>query len=267
MARKIFCAFILTFCLMSSARAQLLIEKGKTRQDIEPGTTVFDTISVHNTSKKKLDVKVYWQDFEYVAPYYDGAKEFLPPGTSSRSLAGWVTIKPTSFSLPPQASREVAYSIKVPKYIKGGYNGIMFFELDAQKPDERLGVSIVTRIGSLFFLDSIDRDKTVKLEKFKIEDGSLAGAFINAGDIIMIPDVTYFILNREGMVEDRGGLRKFYLPPEKKAEFQLSLNKELKPGKYSIILTFDLGDGDSLVREIDILKMPQGAIKLLTVRE
>lgn len=257
---------IMALVLVSPAAAQVMIEEGKVREVLAPGSTITRTMTVHNTGDTPVDLRVYWQDFAYTPPF-DGRKEFLPAGSTARSLNGWVTFSPQMFHMAPQGTQKISYAVKVPPEAKGGYYGILFFETSGGAPDEKVGLRIVTRIGALFFIETTSRFKKGLVGAVEAQGPSLEGTFSNRGDTILIPQGTFYVLGADGMAAARGEVAPFYLPPGQTARFQAALPKALSAGTYTMVLTFDLDDGDSVVKEADIRKEEDGTVAVLRVRD
>ena len=74
-------------------------------------------------------------------------------------------------------------------------------------------------------------------------------------------------MDEEGLVVDRGKIDKFYLPPQEKFIFTIKLPVNLESVNYTAILTFNLEEGDALVREIDFSKDSSGVISVHDIRE
>ena len=141
------------------ASAQLVIEQGKVREVVKSGQTLTGSITVHNRSKTPMNVVTYWEDFIYIPPFA-GNKKFLPAGASDNSCSGWVNFSPRQFSLAPFAKQKVNYTINVPAKASGGYYGVLLFELrDNLDPLNGIGMKIVSRVGTLFFIETVDRKK------------------------------------------------------------------------------------------------------------
>ena len=98
--RIIFLLFCAVGLLTAQAQAQLFLEQGKVSLAVSGGDHLNGTLLIHNTSSESADIKVYWEDFEYKAPY-DGTKNFLPAGTAPGSASQWVAFSPQTFTLPP----------------------------------------------------------------------------------------------------------------------------------------------------------------------
>ncbi len=258
---------LVSFLLSPSVHAQVFIEQGKVNHLVAPGDRVSDSVTVHNTTEKSVRARIYWEDFAYQPPY-DGAKKFAPAATLKSSLASWVQFSPRYIDLGPFAKAQIKYVIEVPANAKGGYYGVLFVEPHNKGiSDTDKGVRIITRVGSLFFVETGDRNKKASLSEASINTGIFKARLTNEGDVILLPQSSYYIMDREGLLADRGELTKYYLPPEKSVDIQLPLAKSLAPGDYTLVLTFDLQDGDVLVKEIDLTKNSDFDHKLHSIRD
>ena len=141
--------FLVFFIVPSPVYAQLMINKGKIIERVNPGTPIMGTISVHNTKDRPINVEAYMEDFEYIPPY-NGKKRFSPAGTTERSISRYINFAPQTFTLPPFGRQEIRYTIRLPQETKGGYYGVMFFEENRADQLKATGVRIVTRVDVLF---------------------------------------------------------------------------------------------------------------------
>lgn len=265
LTRFILCVpVLLTLC--GPAYAQIFLEEGKVKVDVVPGENVAGKLTLHNTSDQDVDVKVYWEDFVYTPPF-DGSKEFLPKGTTDFSVAGWANVPSRTLMFGPYAKRTVSYSINVPEDIRQGHYGVLFFEKEAGAIEGKTGLNVVTRVGCLFFIEPKNKTKKAKIQNFRFAGKALTADFTNAGNVILIPDGTFYVINQEGMVFDRGQMQKVYLPPGKTAEYPLMLNRDLDPGTYTLVMTVDLNEGDVLVKEIDFKKDYSSGLNIIEIRD
>jgi len=62
-------------------------------------------------------------------------------------------------------------------------------------------------------------------------------------------------------------MEKVYLPPDKSAQYPLSLNRDLNPGVYTIVLTINLEDDDVFVKEIDFKKNGLSDFNIIEIRD
>ncbi len=256
--------FAVVLCLLGfftgPASAQFMIEEGKVVVPVAGGERVNNSITIHNNTNAETGVKVYWEDFRYEAPY-DGSKTFHPAGTIPGSASHWVNYAPQEFTLPPFGKQKIEYTVSAPADIKGGHYGVLFFERSGEPlKDVRTGVAIVTRTGTLFFIEGKDKDKSAALTDFRVEGGKLSGNFSDRGNVVMIPNMTFYVMDEAGVAIDRGELPKLYIPPGATAPFSLDLPKDLKAGRYSLILNVDLEEGDVIVKEIEFTHSAAGAV-------
>lgn len=252
--------------LCSFADAQVFVEDGKVSLSVSPGETVTGKLTLHNTSDKNVDMRVYWEDFEYKPPF-DGSKDFLPKGSTDHSSADWVNFSTNTLMFGPFAKRTVSYSINVPDQFDKGHYGVLFFENESIEAQGHKGLSVVTRVGCLFFIEPAKKDKSITLNNFQFSKTAFTSSFTNLGNVILIPDGTFYIIDQGGSVFDRGAIEKIYLPPGESAPYSLEFNRDLDPGLYTIVMTIDLDDDNIAVREIDFKKNSQLDFNIIEIRD
>ncbi len=251
----------------SSAYSQIMIEQGKIFIKANPGETIVDTLLIHNTATdKSINLRAYWEDFVYTDPF-DGTKEFTAAGTSGYSASQWTNFSPQQFTMAPQSSKTISYTMQVPEDAKGGYYGVLFFEEGNESSPGQVGVSVVTRIGTLFFVEITNSTRKAKIANLKFENGHFVGDFTNLGDVMLIPESTYYILDKEGLVAERGEINKIYVAPQKTAVVKISALGKLPAGDFTGIFTFDFGDGQNLTHEFDFQKADDGKVEIIKQNE
>jgi hypothetical protein len=255
----------LSVIMCCPAFAQVMLEQGRVALKLQPGEKISDSITAINRGQVPLTLRVYLEDFEYEPPYR-GSKKFSPPGTTTRSCAPWMTFSPAILNLEPQEKGKINYSIAVPEDAKGGYNAVLFIENNPQQSDAKIGVKIVTRVGSLFFLETPDSLRNAKVGNVALEKNKLSGQITNQGNVISVLKSTYYILDKGGITADRGEIETICLSPAKTADFSINLPEDLKADTYTVVLTFDLGEGVSVVTEVDFIKSKEGSIQISGIR-
>ena len=258
-AKIIFLMFSIVGILATDANAQLFLEQGKVVIAVSPGEHSSGSLLIHNTSSDKSIVKVYWEDFEYKTPY-DGTKEFLPAGTAPGSASQWVIFSPQVFTLAAFGRQKIDYTVTVPSTIKEGHYGVLFFERSSDPLNSDTGVTLVTRVGCLFFIEPKEKNKKADLQNMGIKDSSFTTTFVNQGNVVLIPHTTYYIMEGEGVVLIRGEAKKLYVPPGASASLEIPLKKKFKPGQYTLVVNSDLEDGDVVVKEIGLTVDPSGQL-------
>ncbi len=268
--RKFFIVIVVLLSVLCSfwtrAQAQILLQEGKVRKFFSPGQTISGKVVVHNTTDTKIFIKAYFEDFSYIPPF-DGSKRFSFFGTTPNSLAGLISFFPDEFSLPAFSKHEVSYTFRAPDDALESYHGVLFFEDQDKQIDQRTGINIVTRVGSLFFLEKVNVLRQMDVFGFLVRRNKIQGTIRNISQTILIPDGIFYIMDSDGIAVDRGEVEALYLPPNEEAPFFMSIDEELKLGKYTLILTFDLGEGNVFVNEIDFEKTKERNLHIVQVRE
>jgi hypothetical protein len=259
---RVFLSVIMVCLFAGTAKAQFVIENAKVVLAVSGGDRVNNSITIHNPGKEDADVKVYWEDFAYVAPY-DGSKKFAPAGTLPGSPSQWVSYTPQEFKIPAFGKQTIDFTVSVPENIKGGHYGVLFFEKTDAIQSAKTGVKIVFRTGALFFIESKDRVKKAEFQDVKSLDGKKISAnFVNQGDVVLVPRTTYYIMDASAYIIDRGEVATFYVPPGGVVPFDQALPVNLKPGTYTFVLNADLEEGDVAVNEVEFVKDAAGNITI-----
>jgi P pilus assembly chaperone PapD len=249
--RIIFLAFCAVGILNAQAQAQVFLEQAKVSLTVSGGEHQNGSFLVHNTSSNPISVKVYWEDFKYKAPY-DGTKIFLPAGTAPGSASQWVTFSPQIFTMPGFGQQRIDYSVSAPSQVEEGHYGVLFFESSAVTKVNSDNVSLVTRLGCLFFIEPSNKNKNAVLQDIQLKANSITASFVNQGNVVLIPRTTYYIMQDGGMVLSRGESKKLYVPPGASGTLEIPLKKKLDQGQYTLVVNSDLEEGDVVVKEIGL---------------
>ncbi|MFA6217855.1 MAG: hypothetical protein WDL87_09430 [Candidatus Omnitrophota bacterium] len=245
------------------AFAQLALEKYRERVDIAPGQAVKGTITLSNCSDKILSLKAYLKDIKYIQPF-DGKKEILPAGSTPYSISKWITVSPESFNIPANSKQVVNYAINVPEGVKGGYYGTIYFEKNAAGQNEgKASVSLAISWGYTLFLETRDKIKETTIEGVSFVKGAIQGNITNTGNVLLVSNPTFYVMDEKGVVLSRGILQGFYLPSGEKTTFKTEIPPKIPQGKYILILSFDFGGGAPQIKEIDFSKTESGSIQIL----
>ena len=259
--RIIFSVLCTVGILTGEARAQLFLENAKVSLAVSGGERINGSLLIHNTSSVSANIKVYWEDFEYKSPY-DGTKNFLPAGTAPRSASQWVVFSPQVFTLPAFGQQSVDYTVSVPSQIQEGHYGVLFFERSADTSGGDHEISIVTRVGSLFFIEPSNKNKKAVIQGLGLKGNSLTASFVNQGNVVLIPHTTYYIMQEGGLVLNRGESKKLYVPPGASAPLEIPLKKKLNAGHYTLVVNSDLEEGDVVVKEIGLAVDDSGQLTI-----
>ncbi len=207
------------------------------------GTKVFSLELSNLRSEKEIRARIYTQD---VRMKEDGSIEFLPSGTTKRSCAQWIELKPLKLEIKPDSSKKIIGKIIPPASVSaGGYYAAIICELLTE--DERVkkeGVKITWRIASLIKLTVTGGrlEKNVEIEDLRLafpeetkEKGMVFVASLeNKGNIHVKAEGNLVIRTpdrkRKGQVNFDMGTGTIL--PETKREFKAVYNYSLPAGDY-----------------------------------
>lgn len=245
----------------------LTLNNATVKEKVTPGDVVAGSITVKNSTDQRVAVKAYFEDFLYVEPY-DGSKEFYPAGSLENSCSNWITFSPQDFELAAFEQKKVDYTIRVPSNAKNGNYGVFFFEtaLGALKKENQ-NVLVSGRIGSLFFVEVENSLKKASVTNFSGGKNKITSDYKNIGKVFTHCKPSFFVMDNQGMVIDRGQMNEIYMFPDSSTSVEISLSDKISPGSYTAVCTFDLQDGDVIVREVDFRKDLSGNIIVISVRE
>ena len=112
----------------SPASAQVSVEGSTVReQRAQPGETYAGSFTVVNASDEAQQARIYQTDYLTDAA---GTNSYAPAGTTSRSNGGWVSVRPSTLTVPPHSTREVAFTVTVPsgRPLSGSYWSMVMVE-------------------------------------------------------------------------------------------------------------------------------------------
>ena len=259
---RAFLSVVMVCLFAGTAKAQFVIENAKVVLAVSGGDRINNSITIHNPGKEDADVRVYWEDFEYVAPF-DGSKKFAPAGALPGSPSQWVSYTPQEFKLPAFGKQKIDFTVSVPENIQGGHYGVLFFEKVDQAQSAKTGVKIIYRTGALFFIEAKDKVKKADFQEIRSLDGKkISASLVNQGNVILVPRTTYYIMDDSAYIIDRGEVAALYIPLGAAAPFDVALPASLKPGTYTFVLNADLEEGDVAVNEVEFVKDAAGNITI-----
>ena len=195
-------------------RAQLYIV-----DTVKPGSTFHRTFQVCNGTSKTQTIAVY------PGPaVIHGGRFDIVDGRQTSELTSWITVTPTSFTIPSGENRIAQATFSVPRAATGGERyGVLLAELPPT-PGPR-GIQVASRVGIRVYLDvsgkgDVPSDFTVaSLQASRLTDGT--------------PQVTAQIHNTgQRALDMRGSLKLTDGPGGTSAgPFLAQLGATLKPGE------------------------------------
>lgn len=236
------------------------MDSPKIRLSIKPGESHSGVIQVNNAGSKPVKVTAYLSDWVY-KPEGDGNKVFSPPGTTPLTCASWINLSPTEFELYPDEIRSVNYTITVPVEATGGHYAVVFFETDLGEQDIKgMKVKLRGRVGSLVYVESegnVNRSGVIqKVHVVPPQGGNplkIEVDFSNEGNVDMTAKGTFHIIDLAGNIFARDKLKEIYTLPGDKVKAVTSWSGTLDKGEYDLILTYDLGNNQTIVQEAELV--------------
>ncbi len=233
------------------------ISAPKIELELAPGETYSGEIIAENPEEEAINSRMYLEDWQYVMNG-TGEKKFTPAGTTPLSAAPWITFAPASADIPAFGRVTTRYTITVPPDAKGTYFAVLFFEtLLGSVPDEDgVNVQVAGRIGSLFFVTikgTARREGDVRGIEVKAPEGNkpmqITTTFNNSGNTDITLGGNFLILDGTGKVLGRGDIMKVYTFPGTEGTRTTEWFGKLPAGSYTLLITYDLGRGQTLVEE------------------
>ena len=252
-----FLLIVLFLAAPSVQAATIRLSSPKVELELAPGETYSGEISAENPADEEIKTRIYLEDWAY-SPGGTGEKKFMPMGSAPLSASRWITFSPAEDLIKPFGRTTVRYTITVPPDAKGGYYSVLFFEtiLGSTKDDEGVSVLVAGRIGALFFVQikgTVEKTGTVEALEIKAPQGNkpveLITTFKNSGNVDITVAGNFLIMDSDGGVQGRGELNKIYTFPGTTEKGSTPWIGRLAKGNYQVLVTYDLGKGQSLVEE------------------
>ncbi len=115
----------------------------------------------------------------------------------------------------------------------------------------QIGLQIIARVGSLFFLETQDSVKKIVLNDVSYAGNKIQGNLVNQSNANALVTCLYHIIDSDGVPVDRGKSSIYYMDEQGAVDFSVGLSDDLTAGSYIAVLTFDLEDGISSVQEFE----------------
>lgn len=241
----------------TSEASTIRISNPKVELELAPGQTVSGEIVAENPDAEEAKLKIYAEDWVY-APGGTGEKKFTPAGSTPLSASKWITFTPSDAVLPPYGKVTARYTVTAPPDARGTTYSVLFFEtiLGSAQNEEGVNVLVAGRVGALFLVSiqgTTDRQGDVSLVKIVPPEGNapmeIETTFKNTGNTDIALGGNFLILDAEGKVLGRGDLNKIYTLPGGVETRKTQWVGRLPKGTHQLLLTYDLGQGKSLVKE------------------
>lgn len=246
-------AVLLAAVLVGSSHAlKINIDPPRVELSVKPGEEKSGFVVVQNYDETgSVHMKAYVQDLVYLP---DGSNDFLPTGSTPWSLGDFIKIGPTEFDIGPGKQETVRYVINLPKDVKGGRYGVIFFEVAVPPSDfKRIGANVNVRLGTVLLVTAENTDVTkAKLKAIAVDlpkgekPFTVSCVVFNEGNVIARPSGTVKLIDSNKvtaaeipMNKEKGGVL-----PQTARTYSSEYKEALKPGSYFAQVVLDYG-GDA----------------------
>ena len=265
------------FCLLAvllpgpaEAGTGMTVSPSRFRLQKAAGEAVSDKVMVTNTGSTPMEISTETTDM-VTRTGEDGLsiRDEAPPATTPFSCARWIQLVGGPRVIPPGKSAEIEFVVSPPSDVQaGGYGAYLFFVGRPIRTEEtpakdkatvqmvtvpRLGVSVVyevkgtiRRVGELLRLDLTPplgaRPMTIRHE------------FKNTGNAEVVLEGSFHVLDEKNLLAGKGTLRTLKTFPGETGVTETTWAEELPPGRYKVMVTFELGpDAEQvIVREFPL---------------
>lgn len=242
-------------------------------RSVVAGETVSYTIYIDNDHP----FNVITLDLHVADIYEDlrGTYQLLPPGSTTYSLAEYVTIKPTRLTIPPNSTRQVEVTCKIPRGVAGGLYGAIVMSVVAPESssfrEEVIGTTTFN-VGAASFLELVLQDTRLRQEAFPVafnvsyssadpQISSMVGDnalifdvhFKNVGNVHITARGSLIIQTKEGRTVARYplGSGRGVILPTATVSIRSIITRRLPPGEYIARAVIDYGGHRPSVIEVD----------------
>lgn len=263
----------LAACLLWGGIAQagtgMTVSPSRFRLVKPAGQAASDKVLVTNSSTYPMQVTTETTDM-VLLPNEDGLsiRDEAPPGTTPYSCARWIQMTEGTKIIPPGESAQMEFVVSPPPEAQsGGYGAYLFFIGRPIMPEraegDKAAVQLVTvpRLGVAVVYEV---EGTIRRagELLRLEVTPPSGAqplkvrheFKNAGNAEIVLTGNFHVMDPNGLLVGKGTLRTLKTFPQETGLAETTWQEELPPGRYTLMITFELGpDAEQvIVREIPL---------------
>lgn len=230
---------------LTSAEVSISVSPIRVEHLVKQGEKGTDVISVTNDGTTPTRLKVLIEDWALTK---NGNPMFMKVENNPYSCAEWIRINPVDFRIGPGQTREVRYTITVPKGIEdGGYRTAIIFETvpDTIVGEKMTRVFIKGRIATVLYEvvgKPIPQGHANSLRSQLKKDGiDFILALQNTGKVHFRTKGSITVKDSEGEKKLEVEIPDVPLLPESEREVKISYDKPIPKGKYSAIAVVDIG--------------------------
>jgi hypothetical protein len=221
-----------------------------------PGESQTRTVTVKNHSNRRETFTIRTYDF---LVQRNGKAEMLPAGSTRNSISTWININPSFVELEPNESRVIQINLQAPSDDFSSKWGMMSFvstrEQTAFHADRQLqtGMSLAGRIDIFVSYNPatsepgrIDINRLQEAFSINSDELTFTVNLDNLSERITVGKIFLIASNLSTGYEHRYKTVEVTTYPQTSRTLDLSIPKNLPPGKYSIAAILDYPGSASL---------------------
>ena len=239
------------------------------RLTAKPGQSQRATIRVLNNSATSTRVVTEVSDVGNRVENGMLVREFPPPGTLPFSCAKWTLLQDSEFLLTHDEYKDVTFLVSPPADRTGGFACVVFFRgipvvdkpAAGQSTEAQATIQIQPRLGGMIFYEIEGTIKrTGNLLSLAYEPPTAQAPlrilylFKNTGNADILITGTFYILDENKVLAAKGDLKSVRTFPGDEGSAETEWSGTLSPGKYKLVVTFELGPGaqEVIVKELEL---------------
>lgn len=255
MQKLLFFLSILVTAIATNAQTGVSVSPPRLYYEADPGQSNTQKVLVTNVSKNNaLDLAVSLGDWQY---NQKGENMMFPADSLSTSCASWVSIKTEDnyFSLQPGEAKEIDVTLTTPNTLTGEtpVHTAMLYVTQMNPVDDvdsqGANIKVSVRSGIKLFHRTLEnKNKKIEIQNllFSKESKNISLHFENQGNIwangIIYPE----LLNTGTGKKTNIDRIVFYSMPGDFRETEITLPKNLEPGKYVATILIDYGNDNTI---------------------
>jgi hypothetical protein len=241
-----------------------------TNLSIDPGNGLTGSVKITNLTDIQISLQVGKTNF--VAKGEEGQVELVDAGDPAYSLSPYFTLNQTVVDVPPRATRDVSYTINVPKDAEPGgrYGSITFNTIPSKLPNGQSGASVKQELAALIFLRiNGATNEQLSIASFTTDNSfyeygpiNFTARINNLGTVHERPTGVVVVKDLFGFTAGKVVLDQKNVIPGAIRKFDLEFKKKLLFGYYTATLTLQNGTIQTLTAKTSFTVIPYKLLAL-----
>lgn len=236
-------------------QALVIAEDLTKRMHVIPGQKIVNKILLQNNKDQPEKIVLSQTDYRYEA---NGQNFFEEINTLPRSNASWIYLPQREILLQPNESKEVYYTVQVPKdeAMHGSYNSAIFIEPESADEEittpEQLNLIVKIRYAHQIITSIGKETVKLKISNPVIDNNHLSLDITNEGIFHAYPKMNLTIYNDKGLRIQSYEHKSQNILPGSSVRYTQNM-QELDPGNYISFILLDAGNGQLLGEKLPFI--------------